>query len=826
MSLATLPVGETVKPVAADLGKLVGQLREQVRHNSRRWKALLILEMVGVAVSAPLAYLWLIFFIDNTIHLPLLGRVLANLGFLACAAWVAVRLVRRWRSLKFTEDQVALAIEKRTRGGVQNRLINAVQIARLAHDQDLSEAVVRENYERLQQVHLEHAGQVKPAIIRLGVAAALILVGLGFWLFLPEQFSNAAARILLPLADIQPLYRTVLVVEPGDVEASGDVVITVTIQGERPKTLTILKNTQGKRTSEVIPVDDGDGPVPFTFRDLDQSLHYAVQGGDFTSPFYHIEVARRAALARLTVAFRYPAYTNLPEKTSESSGGDLEALQGTRAQLTFLFDHPVDEAAMILERPVNGNSKRTKVRMVLSRLGPKEYQGEFVFQDVLAYRLETRQGKRPVQHNGPYAVRVLKDQEPKLELTGLERRTEVLLDAVVPLKIAASDDYGLETVGLFFRTGKEDETATWQPVILWPGKQQTTMKQTFALAIASLKVAEGEKIELALRAKDTDPLKKEWTTGTVYELLVGGDGVALQLQYEQILRTEKQLKELIGSQQKLLAQTAAWLGKLSGQGDLRWDDSKNVAMLHAAVKEVGKGQEQAKQSAGKIARGMVAQAGNLNIALAMLADTEMERTLRILDSVPTRDQPQAKRTALGDARLTQDRIVRSLQEMLEQYESFKSDWELSHLIPITKMLAERQSKLYDQSRRLAAGSVQQTDYQRTSSAQRQTKLLDLCRLIQPAFIRASDRLKELEPTLSSAFKAGGGVLGGGGRAGQGGTVDASKQESGNRGPDLDHPLRPASPGPDQRRAAGPRGPQGESQDRHRSPEGIGEIAPR
>jgi hypothetical protein len=396
----------------------------------------------------------------------------------------------------------------------------------------------------------------------------------------------------------------------------------------------------------------------------------------------------------------------------------------------------------------------------LSRLGAKEYQGEILFQDILAYRLETRQGNRPVQHNGPYAVRVLKDQEPKLELTGLQRRTEVLVDAVVPLKIAASDDFGLETVGLFFRKGKDDEAGAWQPIVLWPANQQTIMKQATDFMVASLKIAEGEKIELALRAKDTDPLRKDWTTGAIYELLVGGDGVALQIQYEQILRTEKQLKALIAGQQKLVSQTTEWLGKLSGQGDLRWDDPKNIAALHARVKDIGKGQEKAKSNAGKIARGMVPQAGNLKIALAMLADTEMVRTLRILDSVPSRDRPQAKRTALADARLTQERIVRSLLEMQEQYEAFKSDWELSHLIPITKMLAQRQTKLHDHSRRLSLpGSKNQNEYQRTSSAQRQTKLLDLCRLVQPAFGRVSDRLKDLEPTLSDAFKVAGVTLG-------------------------------------------------------------------
>src|SRR5262249_41181535 len=63
------------------------------------------------------------------------------------------------------------------------------------------------------------------------------------------------------------------------------------------------------------------------------------------------------------------------------------------------------------------------------------------------------------------------------------------------------------------------------------------------------------------------------------------------------------------------------------------------------------------------------------------------------------------------------------------------------------------------SRRLSSSSSKQDEYQRKSSTQRQTKLLDLCQLLQPAFMRSSDRLKELEPTLSSAFKSAGAVMG-------------------------------------------------------------------
>ena len=43
----------------------------------------------------------------------------------------------------------------------------------------------------------------------MGLAGFLIAVGVVFWFAAPDEFSNAATRIFMPLAKIDPLYRTV-----------------------------------------------------------------------------------------------------------------------------------------------------------------------------------------------------------------------------------------------------------------------------------------------------------------------------------------------------------------------------------------------------------------------------------------------------------------------------------------------------------------------------------------------------------------------------------------------------------------------------------------
>jgi hypothetical protein len=765
MHTPVLESGPRTNPpaVSAAARAQVDQLRQLVERNSRRWKRLVLLEAVGLAIAAPLAYLWVVFFLDVQFHLSGLGRWAASLTFLGSVLGVAAWLKRRWRAIHLTEDQVALAMEQRTPGGVQNRLINAVQIARdgCGADIELSEAVVEENFRHLQKIELQQAAQARPALILVTAAAVVVLLGLGLWAWQPDQFANAATRILLPFADVDPLYRTTLEVTPGDVIATGDVAIEIRIQGVRPETLTILSSVQGRRTTDTIPVEDGVEVVTYTLRDVQQTTLYAVRGNDYTTPYYRIEVPSAPQLTLMKVALTFPEYTGLGERKFEKAGGDLEALQGSRARVVFVFDQPADEASLLLERialPKTVAPLRTETqRQALTALSPTEFEGTLSFQDVTGYRLETVQQNRTPQLTPNYTLRVQVDQEPKLELVGLERQMEVQVDSKLPLQLSASDDFGLEKVGLFVRRPAAepkagDDIEGWQPIEVWNSKREVSFRKEYALTVEALKASEGEKLEIALRAGDTDPLKKgRWATGGIYTLLIGGEGVGLQIAYEQILRTEAELAELVRGQQQVRADINTWIGKLDGEGNLRWDDMKNVDALHAAVKAQRQAQEKVREAAGRAARGMLPQAGHLRISVGLLADTEMVRALTILDGVVSREDPRGKRAALADVRLTQERTIRSLQEIQEHFAAFRLDWEVSNMAPFTNMLAERQAKLASQSRDYAE---KKTGGSPETMAKRQAKVLALVELIQPAFPRVAERLKSSEPLIATAFAAG------------------------------------------------------------------------
>ncbi len=787
--------------------QMVDRIRTMVSRSAARWKRLIILEALAIVIAAPLTYLWLVFIIDNLFHLPVWGRVLASLGFFAAVVWLVVSLVRRWRQLHFTEDQVALAMERQS-GGIQNRLINAIQISRDSHGENqFDEAVVQENYENLQKIELHQAAQIKPAMIRLAVAGLVILFGVGFWVVYRENFKNAATRIMLPFAAVDPLYDTVLS-GFGDVEGGGDVTITINIKGQIPPSLSVLRSVDGQRTSERVVLPKTARSVFYTFKNVDRTTRYAVSGGDFTSPYFNINVPTPSSLSLVKATFHYPEYTRLPPKSVESAGGDMEALLGTKAQVTFVFDRAPDEAVMLLNIALPANQPTATAApkagagktasgaggppkpdpsqriVMLKKVSPTEYSTEITFVDVLGYQLKTQQGDRAPHLTSRYALRVRADADPTLDLTGLKKQAEVNVDAILPVKAIASDDFGLNKVGLFARKvlissaaaetvlnspgiAPESSPGTaapgsaaaasandggWSPVTVWDANNVPEFRKDHELSVAALGAVEGEKYEVTVRGSDFDPLKKgTMIDGPTFTLLVGGEGVSLQLTYEQILQTEADFKVLIAAEQNAMTAAKAWMAKLEPASGLRWDDKATLDSLAAAMKAQAAEQEKIRLASGRVARDMVPQAGSLRLALGMLADTEMPRVIRILEAVPGRDNPQDKRSALADAKMAQERTVRSLQDMLDDYTRFRQDWELSNMVPFTKMLADRQAGMRDESTRNVTGPAPADPAPRQASAQRrQAKVVALVQLAQIAFTGLSARVKD-EPIIAKGF---------------------------------------------------------------------------
>src|SRR5690606_29946135 len=160
------------------------------------------------------------------------------------------------------------------------------------------------------------------------------------------------------------------------------------------------------------------------------------------------------------------------------------------------------------------------------------------------------------------AVRPTADREPELDMSGVDAGETVMIDSVLPLRLSGDDDYGLKQVGLFYRSlgpatattvapaandatdaaapaeSAEHVDIAWEQIELWQvPEENTSFSMGYDLPVALLNTVEGERLELAIRGRDTNPANADrWTLGASRSFIVSGAGIGLQLTYEQILR--------------------------------------------------------------------------------------------------------------------------------------------------------------------------------------------------------------------------------------------------------------------------------------------------
>ncbi|MDA0833488.1 MAG: hypothetical protein O2955_02030 [Planctomycetota bacterium] len=741
----------------------IESLQGLMKSQRLRWQRWHLLEAVGWTLSGLLGYFLIAVLIDNVAHLPILGRFALTIGLILMIGWLGRHLVARLLQRPVTEDEIALAIERRTHGVVENRLINALQIGRESAQGQyaLAPALIQENCRHLATVTLPAATTIQPATRWLIFAAFLSAIAAGGWLWQPQRFASSAARILMPFASIDPIYRTRLEVEPGDIEAAGDIQLRIRILGEIPEELAVLTDEQNRLSTHVVSTNHSR-TVSYRLRNVKQSLSYAVRGGDFMSPYYRIEVPTPARLKHVEATYTYPEYTRISPK-SVTSQGDLEALARSHARLKFTLDQPVEHLRLLMrsrpdsDRSTDGQHAKPRT-LELQQSSATEYVGELSFDDVSEYALEAVRPDRPSRVGPWYAIRIVDDEPPRLTLTGLPSNGELGIDSPISVQVEAVDDLGLAQMGLFFRRTRPSVESEATDGEGWTAIQTTTIDHLrqatnrWELLPANCGLVEGERIELAARALDFNPDRAtHWTTGTPQVLLIASDGSQLQLLYEQILKTEAELAALIEVEQRQFNSLERLVRTLDNDPNADGNDPERVKVLVATATETSLEQDQTRQTAGRIAREMAAPAGNLRLSVALLADAEMVRAIRILDSVVTRDDAAGRRTSFADVRATTQRIVQSLNEIYEQYVRFRKEWELAHMTSFLRMLADRQALLRDQTVGWRDGSSEVSETLRESASRRQTKLAELCGLAATAFSGLAERAAELELPLSETF---------------------------------------------------------------------------
>ena len=232
-----------------------------------------------------------------------------------------------------------------------------------------------------------------PNIVVFGIFILLVIMP-------PYIMKVSVPRLFNPM-DYERI-SMLMKVSPGnvDVMAGMDLEVTADIEERRGRAYINYRFDKGgwksmRMTAFKTEEEAGAGrKYVHGFENLTSDLEYFVRWNDVQSPVYSVKVITLPEIGDITLVYRYPEYTGISEKKEENTNGDIEAIYGTKVELTARSNKKIRKGFIITNdkkrfpmRIIKGN----KLKGSLFLTGEEEYW--IRVEDVQGYT-----NKDPVKH--------------------------------------------------------------------------------------------------------------------------------------------------------------------------------------------------------------------------------------------------------------------------------------------------------------------------------------------------------------------------------------------------------------------------------------------
>jgi len=440
--------------------------------------------------------------IDAIWTLPDMMRyILAGAIYLATAVVVFLLAIRPWirgRSISW----LAGLFEK-SDPRLKNRLLAAVELSNEvpSNKPSLDSAEFRESVQRdvakiLESVPVSHALPWR-LIGRWLLLSITLMASVAVLCAFPQlHLSNRLSRILFPMANLGRISQfavTILNPSPSSCTLPEDEVVAIVanirnsgFEGSpkdvalevRSSDSKLQRVAMRKDKSDLSVAPETDGEVFQTNWNVSSGVtEYRVVADDSASGWYQLRGAPRPKIDAFEIEYRYPSYAGLDPEKFTSMAGNLEAIEGTNAQVAIRVNQPIASAVLRIAPKSRGlriqpklnatststiskETPTTESRIEFHRVAGSElFVAEVPMNESGSYRVELAalETKFTNSFAPTYTIRAIPDREPKIAWKFPRESTiSVTPESLVELALQTEDELPIASLVQQLRSGTHE----------------------------------------------------------------------------------------------------------------------------------------------------------------------------------------------------------------------------------------------------------------------------------------------------------------------------------------------------------------------------------
>lgn len=668
-------------------------------------------------------------FAPSVRDLILYGSILTSLSLIL---FVYIRL-RRDRSLqpgRYAEEWWALKLGQSAPDKLRDRLLNALQVYRPTPvrreniSDELAQQALYLAVAELDDVPYETALQRSSRKYSLLTAGAAFFVAVFLFVVMPTALSGAADRLFHPGTTYTSPPPFVLTVDPAggwayrgepvifriSVEAppllpprkpgGGEAVVSTTIPGG--KVDFVYRFGDGRRQVSEVAISSDSGSIEFN--GFPSPIDYLVRSGEVSTDEYHLDIVTRPRVAELQYRLFPPKYSRLPMVVGNENVGDVEALPGSRLEVSIRSTKPVKRGWLTFLRTGADSSALDSLPLKVSGLTGSTVL-RLMREGCYKMQLQDKDGhanRDPIT----YRIRLLSDHDPVVRIT--QPSEDVILgdNMRLMLRIEGDDDYGVNRLDLEYRLMSEDSTVERIPLDLGNIADRRSITVNHLWNLADMTLFPGDVLEYWAAVWDNDnvlgPKRSESERRLVrlpsIEEIIAGVEQSEEESIDQAARTLEAARELGEEVREIIEE-------MRRNPDLDWEKQREMETAMQDQQNLEKQIEELSQKVKDLIEKLekhdlatletLEKYRELQELIAEIATPELMEAMEKLKEAIASQDPDKVRQALEQFDMNREEFLEQIDRSLNILRQLQLERRMDELVRFTEELLHRQEDILD-----------------------------------------------------------------------------------------------------------------------------------
>ncbi|MCX6155478.1 MAG: hypothetical protein NT007_15105 [Candidatus Kapabacteria bacterium] len=483
-------------------------------------------------------------------------------------------------------------------------------------------------------------------------------------------------------------------------------------------------------------------------------------GSSVTTNNGKIKVIERPLIKSFSGKIIFPAYTSLASKEFTEQTADIAAVRGSQVEIQMLSNKPIKSANLIIEKysaPKENDSSSRAVTDSLSipmKIDGQRAAGNFRINQSGSYYIsitdmDGQQNVDPIKYN----ISALLDAYPTIALLMPQTDIQVNENAMLPMRIAISDDFGFSSLKLHYKLVESRYTqadAKFQSINIPLSVGELTREVPYLWNLQEIGISPEDKYEYYLELFDNDVISgpKSAKTQTLSVRMPSLDEVLntaektqknVEKDLEKMLKQTDELKKEMGELNKELL-------KKQTDKQVDWKEQKKA-------QEIIKKQQELADKMNKLADNLNNMSKDLQDNKAISPETmqkfaelqklmqevkspELQRMQEQMKQAMQNVTPEQLQKAMKEVQFNEEKFRKSIERTLSLLKKLKAEQKLDALAKRAEDLQKRQEELENK-----------TDNTKANSEQNKKDIADEQKSLREDFDKMKDDLNDLEKLM-------------------------------------------------------------------------------